>query len=414
MDILLSLLLLLVVARALGELAERAKLPALAGEIFAGILLGPSLLGLVSADAGITLLADVGIFFVVYLAALELTLEDVKRSIRESGIYIAIGAFTLPLLGGTALGGALGYPPSTAMFLGIALAFTALPVAVRILSDLNILNTHFGRSLVAAGLLCDVAGLAMIGILLNVQNPAAADPFGTVLLILKFATFAMLMVSVDAIFRFRHSALGSWILRHAQHFTTRGAAFALPFLVALGFALAADLLGLHFVVGAFFGTLLVAEHVIGEGEVKKVREATAAVTWGFLGPVFFAFIGLTFVVTSLTDAVLVGSVLTVAVVTKFVGGYIGAYWSKLPRRYRYAAGIGMNGRGAMELVVASLGLQLGFIDAGLFSILVFTGVATTLMTPLGLRYILRGAQPAELSVEAPRAVRRTGGLNGGG
>ena len=82
MDILLSLLLLLLAARASGELAQRLKLPALLGEILAGVVLGPSLLGLVSPDAGITLLANLGIFFIVYLAALELTLKDVKRSIR--------------------------------------------------------------------------------------------------------------------------------------------------------------------------------------------------------------------------------------------------------------------------------------------------------------------------------------------
>src|SRR5213083_3314969 len=131
MDILLSLLLLLLAARASGELAQRLKLPALLGEILAGVVLGPSLLGLVSPDAGITLLANLGIFFIVYLAALELTLADVRRSIRDSGIFIAIGAFTIPALAGTVLGGAIGLAPSSAMFLGIALAFTALPIMAR-------------------------------------------------------------------------------------------------------------------------------------------------------------------------------------------------------------------------------------------------------------------------------------------
>src|SRR5207249_909113 len=128
MDILLSLLLLLLAARASGELAQRLKLPALLGEILAGVVLGPSLLGLVSPDAGITLLANLGIFFIVYLAALELTLKDVKRSIRESGVFIAITSFIIPLLSGVALGRLLALPLGSSMFLGIALAFTGLPV----------------------------------------------------------------------------------------------------------------------------------------------------------------------------------------------------------------------------------------------------------------------------------------------
>src|SRR6266699_3935077 len=206
MDILLSLLLLLLAARASGELAQRLKLPALLGEILAGVVLGPSLLGLVSPDAGITLLANLGIFFIVYLAALELTLKDVKRSIRESGVFIAIASFMIPLLSGVALGRFIALPLGSSMFLGIALAFTALPVSIGILTDLELLETDFGRSIVSAGLLCDV--------------------------------------------------------------------------------------------GAFFGTLLVAEHVIGDRDAKEVRAAMAAVTQGFLGPVFFAFIGLSVVVKS--------------------------------------------------------------------------------------------------------------------
>src|SRR5947199_10619137 len=100
MDILLSLLLLLLAARASGELAQRLKLPALLGEILAGVVLGPSLLGLVSPDAGITLLANLGIFFIVYLAALELTLKAVKRSIRSSGVSIATTSFIIRVLSG--------------------------------------------------------------------------------------------------------------------------------------------------------------------------------------------------------------------------------------------------------------------------------------------------------------------------
>src|SRR6266540_3143645 len=331
MDVLLSLLILLVGARLSGELAARMKAPALVGEILAGIVLGPSVFGFVRPDAAIQELANLGIFFIVYLAALELTLADVRRSIRDSGIVIAIGAFTIPALAGTALGGAIGLAPSSAMFLGIALAFTALPVMARILSDLDLLHTPLGRSLLSAGLLCDVAGL----------------------------------------------------------------------------------LGLHFVVGAFFGTLLVSEHVIADRDVKAVRSATSAITLGVFGPVFFAFIGLTFEVGSLGNVVLVGAVLGVAAASKFVGGYVGAAWSHMPRRDCMAVGIGMNGRGAMELVVATLGLELGLIDGTLFSILVLTGVVTTLMTPFGLRFIFRRTKAEDASPPHVRAPGDAGGLNGG-
>src|SRR5207247_3649495 len=169
MDILLSLLLLLLAARASGELAQRLKLPALLGEILAGVVLGPSLLRLVSPDAGITLLANLGIFFIVYLAALELTLKDVKRSIRESGVFIAITSFIIPLLSGVALGRLLALPLGSSMFLGIALAFTALPVSIGILTDLELLHTDFDRSIVPAGRSGTLARLPPLAWLLTVR-----------------------------------------------------------------------------------------------------------------------------------------------------------------------------------------------------------------------------------------------------
>ena len=189
--------------------------------------------------------------------------------------------------------------------------------------------------------------------------------------------------------------------------------FALPFIVALGFAFLADYLGLHFVVGAFFGTLLVAEHVIGDRDAKEVRAATAAVTQGFLGPVFFAFIGLSVVVKSLTDAPLVLSILAAAVLSKFIGGYLGARWSKFSQRYSVAAGIAMNGRGAMELVVAAIGLELGLIDETLFSILVLMGVVTTFLMTLGLRFILPPDIRDRLALRTSTAKHGSGGINGG-
>jgi len=413
MDILLSLLILLVGARLSGELAARMKAPALVGEILAGIVLGPSVFGFVIPDAAIQELANLGIFFIVYLAALELTLADVRRSIRDSAIFIAIGAFTIPALAGTALGGAIGLAPGSAMFLGIALAFTALPVMARILSDLDLLHTPLGRSLLSAGLLCDVAGLASVGLLVSLNGPLGVDVWAAVVLLLKFGVFFAAMMSVDLIFRYRHGALGAWILRASRHLLTKESGFALPFLVALGFAFLADFLGLHFVVGAFFGTLLVSEHVIADRDVKAVRSATSAVTLGIFGPVFFAFIGLTFQVGSLGNVVLVGAVLGVAAASKFVGGYVGAAWSHMPRRDCVAVGIGMNGRGAMELVVATLGLELGLIDGTLFSILVLTGVVTTLMTPFGLRFILSRTKAKAEGALPVGAEGGPGRLNGG-
>src|SRR5207249_7792843 len=196
------------------------------------------------------------------------------------------------------------------------------------------------------------------------------DPLAMGILVLRFAAFTGLLIAVDRLFRYRHGVLASWLLRASRHLVTKGAPFALPFIVALGFAFLADYLGLHFVVGAFFGTLLVAEHVIGDRDAKDVRAATAAVTQGFLGPIFFAFIGLSVVVKSLADAPLVLSILAVAVLSKFIGGYGCAPRFKFSQRDSLGAGGAVNWRRAVGLGGDGIGVEVGLHVESRFSIIV--------------------------------------------
>src|SRR5256886_16289776 len=157
----------------------------------------------------------------------------------------------------------------------------------------------------------------MMAVSRKVRGSGGSAPVAMGILALRFAAFMGLLIAVDRLFRYRHGVLASWLLRASGHLVTKGATFALPFIVALGFAFLADYLGLHFVIGAFFGTLLVAEHVIGDRDAKEVRAATAAITQGFLGPAFFASIGRSVAAKSRADAPLVLSLLAQAVLSKF-------------------------------------------------------------------------------------------------
>src|SRR2546430_14995566 len=121
------------------------------------------------------------------------------------------------------------------MFLGIALAFSALRVSIGILTDLELLETDFGRSIVSAGLLCDVAGLAMIGVVLNVSTSSGFEPLAMGILVLRFATFMGLLIAVDRFFRYRHGVLAGWLPRASRPLVTKGGPFALPVIVAAGF-----------------------------------------------------------------------------------------------------------------------------------------------------------------------------------
>lgn len=393
MEFLLALLVLLGLARLLGEAGERVGIPALVGELAAGIILGPALLGWIAPTDSLALLANLGIFFLVYLAGMELTIRDVKRSLRGSATVVAMASFVAPFAIGVMVASFFGFAFSTALFVGIALGLTALPVSIRVLTYFGKLDTEWGRTIVTAGLLCDIAGLAIVGLLNTwIRAGYVFDPQTVLLMSVKLGLFAAAIVATEKVLRLHDGAVARWLLRNSQRFISKGASFALPFVGALGYAFLAEALGLHFVLGAFFGTLLLSEHLLRKQEAKQVHDATALVTTGLFAPLFFAFIGLNFAPPSLSNVLLLGALLIAALVGKLLGGYIGAALARFDGWDRWAIGFGMNGRGAMELVVATIGLEAGILDAGLFSILVVIGVVTTVMTPIALKQIIRAQQ----------------------
>lgn len=411
MEFLLALLVLLVVARVFGEVAERMRIPSMVGELLAGIALGPALLGWLAPSAGLQILADLGIFFLVYLAGMELTIADVKRSLRDSGIVVAVFSFIAPFALGVVVASAFEYALPTALFIGVALALTALPVSVRVLTYLDRLDTEWGRTIVTAGLVCDVGGLAVVGLLSSwIREGYVLDLPTVALLGVKLSLFGCAIAATGKLLHLRQSTLARWLVRHSERFLSKGASFALPFAAALAYAFLADALGLHYVLGVFFGTLLLAEHLVREDEAQRVHDATSMVSAGLLSPVFFAFIGLSFATASLTNWPLIAAVLAAAFVGKIVGGYAGAALARFPPLERLAIGLGMNGRGAMELVIATIGLELGILDVATFSILVLVGVVTTIAMPVTLKRVVARevaavpapeAAPSPLPREAP-------------
>jgi Kef-type K+ transport system membrane component KefB len=182
--------------------------------------------------------------------------------------------------------------------------------------------------------------------------------------------------------------------------------FALTLLFVLGFAALADLLGLHFVVGAFFGAMLLGRGLIAARHVDDVQKTVSGIAMGFLAPLFFATIGLEFDARTLTDPVLIGVILVAAFGGKILAGQLGGWMAGLTRAEAWALGVGLNGRGIMELVVARIALANGFIGVRLFTVLVLMGLVTTILTPILLRRafdrINREAAPPARSAPGPR------------
>lgn len=392
MTLIEALLLLLIVSRMIGELVERLGQPAMIGEIAAGVLLGPSALALIHFTPEIKAIADLGVFLLVFLVGMEMDLGALWKAFRGRGALVGLAGFIIPLALGILVGYAFRMGPTQMVFLALCIAITALPVSVRILMDLDKLHTDIGQRIVSAAVMNDVASLLLLGVILGVK---AHGPISRTLLtsvglaLVKALVFMAAIIIVSRVIkkytpgRFRRSR--NLIDPLLVKLKGKESLFAVVLLFVIAFASLSELLGLHFIVGAFFGSMLLSHAVLGKANFEEVRKTASNVTMGFLGPIFFAAIGLEFDASSLRNWKLVVAVLVVAFVAKIAGGYIGGRLAGMSDRQSWALGIGLNGRGIMELVIANVALSNAFIGNELFTVLVLMAVVTTIATPILLK-----------------------------
>ena len=396
MTLIIAILLLLVVSRVAAELAERVGQPAMIGEILAGLILGPAIFGLIHESPELTAIADIGLLMLVLLAGMEIELKQLFDAFTGRNLWISVMGFVVPLALGVATGAMLGLDANRTLFVGLCIAITALPVSIRILMDIGRLQTAVGQRIIGAAIANDVLALLVLGVIVNANTTGAgwremlASAGMPILKVVVFMVAVLLagkainkaaaMAHLD---RLRDS-IGSRL-------RVKEPVFALTLLFVIVFAALAEVLGLHFVVGAFFGSVLLNHDLLGQQQFEQARKTASAVSMGFLAPLFFASIGLAFEPYGLTDLWLTLGVVTVAFIGKIFAGRLGGALAGMRPAESWALGIGLNGRGIMELVVARIGLSSGLIGSGLFSVLVLMGMVTTIVTPTLLKRAFEAA-----------------------
>jgi Kef-type K+ transport system membrane component KefB len=387
-----NLLILLVTARLLGEVFERFKQPSMIGEIIAGIILGPSLFNIIHRTESIQVIADLGVFLLVILAGLEINIENIIKSLKGKNIIISILAFCIPLGSGILVGHLFGLQMMTTMFVGLCIAITALPVSIRILMDLGKLNSKIGQKIITVAIFDDIMALSVLGVLLNIKNTDLS--FHSVALvslisILKLIFFITILAFTYILIQ-KITKRGNYIevsLNKLLHFLKgKEPLFVVFFAFILLFSTVTEMLGFHFVIGAFFASMLLSESIIGEKHLESVQHTTSSLANGFLAPIFFAAIGLEFNFSSIQNWGLLIAVVTVSYLSKIIGGYLGCRFASLNHKTASVIGIGLNARGIMELVIANIAYKANLISSEIFSILVIMGVLTTLTTPIMLKW----------------------------
>lgn len=404
MELFLQLLVVLVLARVFGEAMLRIRQPALVGEILAGVVLAliatlidsnvPTIALLPTSEA-IRLVAEIGVFFLVLHAGIEMQPREIARQSGAS-LAVAAGGMLLPLASGFALGWAVlpdsPFKLALSLLIGMTLSISAVPVVTKVFMDLNLLHHRVGRTVVSAAIFDDILGLILLAVLTAMmQEGGFPDAVAILLLLAKVALFFVITVVVGS----RYHTWTSALLGSARSLSAR---FTTLLVVGFAFAVLAEALGMHFILGGFMAGLFFEKSRVGEVPYLETKATVERITSGFLAPVFFASIGLHLDLAAVEAVPIFLLVLiAIAVVGKFVGAGLPALLSGLSPREASAVGVGMSGRGVVTIIVASIALRAGLFEYegareavvdNLFSAIVVTAIVTTIAVPVLLRYIL--------------------------
>jgi Kef-type K+ transport system membrane component KefB len=396
--LLIQLSLLLFAALSLGRVAARFGLPAVSGELCAGVLIGPSVLGqlapqlsgwLLPKNAAQSHLLDaigqVGVLLLVGMTGIEIDFGLLRRR-RAATAWVGITGLTVPL----GLGIAAGFlaPDALlsggsgrgvfALFAGVAMCVSALPVIAKMLSDMRLLHRDFGQLTIAAGVVDDVIGW----MLLSVVSAAATVGLRGRSIVMPLLWLAVIIVFALAVGR----PSVRWLMARAGRSKESGPILATAVILLAGCAAATQSMGLEASFGAFVGGLLLGQ--AAKADVRRLAPLRTVVMAVF-APLFFATAGLRMNLTLLGRPVVLLSALAalaVAALGKFSGAFLGARFSRLGRWEALALGAGMNARGVIQIIVATVGLQVGVLNTASYTIVVLVAIATSLMAPPILRF----------------------------
>jgi Kef-type K+ transport system membrane component KefB/nucleotide-binding universal stress UspA family protein len=398
--LLVQLALLLLVSRLGAEAAKRMGLPAVVGELAAGIAAGPTIFGhyFPGAFAAVfpheaaqyhllEVVGTLGMVLLLLLTGLETDLR-LLRNLGRAALIASVMGMVIPFATGLGLGylmpdDYLADPQRRVLFsffVATAMAISAMPVIAKILMDLELTKRNIGVVILSAGVVDDTAGWLILSVIAGVASHGEVRLGGLVTTILFMAGFLAAMGLVIY-------PVSRWLMSFIKRrFRSADADLAVLLIITFACAAATEWIGIHAVFGAFIaGTMFRQIAHLEQATIHKLESFVFAV----LAPIFFGIVGLKVNLWSLADGGWLAVVLGVACLGKLVGCTVGSIWGGLRFWEGLSIAVAMNARGAMELVVATIGLSLGILNQEMFSIIVVVAIVTSFAAPLGLRLTMR-------------------------
>ncbi len=379
----LNLLFVLLAALIAGNISTRLGYPSIFGELAAGIILGPPILGLLQASEPLNILAEVGVLLMMLYIGMEIDPKELFKA-SWAGMLAAIGGFITPFVLAYFVVIWFGGTNAAGLFVGIAAGVTSLATKSRILVDLKLLNTRIAHVLMAGALISDTFALIVFAAIIGIFDGSGGFSASELGLVAGKAVLFFAVVAVIGLYVFPPL----WRRLTKAGLTGRTFNATLVLLIALLFAEMAHLAGLHEILGAFLAGLFLREGTVLEPKLShQLNDLVHDVSIGFLAPIFFVTAGFQVSLEVFqTSLLLLIAVTVVATVGKIVGTAVFYLPSGYGWREGVTVGAGMNGRGAVEIIIAQIGLGLGIITPEIFSVLVFMAIFTTATVPIFLKW----------------------------
>jgi Kef-type K+ transport system membrane component KefB len=376
-EVSLSLLVVFASAKLLSEVFERLGQPGIVGEILAGVLIGPYVLGWMAPNEVLTILSDLGVMFLLFRVGLEVKSSELLR-VGGTAMVVALAGVALPFLMGWGISALWGMPRLETLFIGAAMVATSVGITAQVLASRGLLDARASKVILAAAVVDDVLGLLVLALVSGLAKGQVSylDLGITAGLALGFTAFLA---------KFGTRAARRMIPPMRARMSIAEGEFALAISLMFALSLLAVYAGVAAIVGAFLAGMALSETVD-----RRVHDLTDGVT-ELLVPFFLVGIGLHFDLSAFGNAStlgLAGAILAAAIVSKFIACGAGAL--RMGRTDAVRVGVGMIPRGEVGMVVAQIGLNLGVMIPAAYGVIVFMSVATTVVAPPLLKLAFRG------------------------
>jgi Kef-type K+ transport system membrane component KefB len=388
--LLLELFAIFVSAKVIGEIFERLGLPAVLGEILAGVGLGPYALGWITPTDIIHSVAEIGAIFLLFSAGLETSPSDLIRVGRQS-LLVAVAGVVVPFVLGFSYMLARGDKPTEAVFVGAAMVATSVAITARVLGDVHVLSTRTARIILGAAVFDDILGMVLLAVVASLASGGHLEWLHLSILSAEAVAFALFMIFVAP-------RIVRRIRPRVDRLSNQNAPLILTLAICLFLSWLSVKIGMAAIIGAFFAGLMFADYAPEWNLLPRVSGITE-----FLAPFFFFAIGARLDLQLLRGNVLVAAaaVSLLAIISKVIGCGLPLLGEGWPTVFR--VGVGMMPRGEVALIVALVGLQSKIVTQSTYAIVVFMTAVTTLIAPPLLRYLFRG-ETGELDPERPAAA----------